>query len=186
MTTTLVLGGGSGGQRRHAENLLAGADTVTTVATGPVQSVADGGQPADHHSCGAARREGRSDTRTTMETTDVTRAIIAARGPVLIDCLGTWVSAVIDEVDAWQNPARAHQHLGSLLDELLVAWSSVPFDLVAVSTEAGMGVVPDTPSGRLFRDALGTVNTRVGAASHRVHLVVAGRALDLSGCPLVS
>jgi adenosyl cobinamide kinase/adenosyl cobinamide phosphate guanylyltransferase len=41
--------------------------------------------------------------------------------------------------------------------------------------------VPATPAGRLFRDRLGRLNQRLGATADRLYLVVAGRALDLSG-----
>ena len=58
-------------------------------------------------------------------------------------------------------------------------------DLVAVTNEVGLGVVPATSSGRLFRDELGRVNAELSAASEHVHLVVAGRVLDLSGAPVV-
>jgi adenosylcobinamide kinase/adenosylcobinamide-phosphate guanylyltransferase len=51
--------------------------------------------------------------------------------------------------------------------------------VVAVSDEVGFGVVPETPTGRRFRDALGTLNQRLAAAADEVHLVVAGIPLRL-------
>jgi hypothetical protein len=53
-------------------------------------------------------------------------------------------------------------------------------EVVAGTTEVGAGVVPATASGRLFRDELGRLNTRLSLASERVLLVVAGRAIDVS------
>ena len=50
---------------------------------------------------------------------------------------------------------------------------------MVVTNEVGLGVVPEHRSGRLFRDLLGTVNQRVGAACDEVHLVIAGRVLRL-------
>ena len=58
-------------------------------------------------------------------------------------------------------------------------------DVVAVTNKVGLGVVPPSVSGRLFRDELGRLNTALSTASDRVHLVVAGRVLDLSHAPLV-
>jgi adenosylcobinamide kinase/adenosylcobinamide-phosphate guanylyltransferase len=52
-------------------------------------------------------------------------------------------------------------------------------DVVVVTNEVGLGVVPEHRSGRLFRDLLGLVNQRVAAACDEVHLVVAGRVLRL-------
>ena len=59
-------------------------------------------------------------------------------------------------------------------------------DVVAVTNEVGLGVLPAHASGRLFRDELGRLNTRLSAASDQVHLVAAGRVLDLSDAPLVA
>ena len=52
-------------------------------------------------------------------------------------------------------------------------------DVVLVTNEVGLGVVPAHRSGRVFRDLLGTLNQRVGRACDEVHLVVAGRTLRL-------
>ncbi len=51
--------------------------------------------------------------------------------------------------------------------------------MVLVSNEVGSGVVPEHPSGRLYRDLLGTLNARVAAGCDEVSLVVAGRVLTL-------
>ena len=56
---------------------------------------------------------------------------------------------------------------------------------MVVTNEVGLSVVPSTSSGRIFRDELGRLNAAVSAASNRVALVVAGRVLDLSSCPVV-
>ena len=45
---------------------------------------------------------------------------------------------------------------------------------MAVSDEAGLGVVPGTPAGRLFRDELGRLNQLLAAESEEAELVVAG------------
>jgi adenosylcobinamide kinase/adenosylcobinamide-phosphate guanylyltransferase len=51
--------------------------------------------------------------------------------------------------------------------------------VVAVSDEAGLGVVPATPAGRRFRDELGRLNQLLAAESEEAELVVAGRVLPL-------
>ena len=67
----------------------------------------------------------------------------------------------------------------------LDALGSAPVAVVRVSSEVGLWVVPSTSSGRMFRDELGRLNAAVSAASDHVFLVVAGRVLDLYGCPVV-
>jgi adenosylcobinamide kinase / adenosylcobinamide-phosphate guanylyltransferase len=55
----------------------------------------------------------------------------------------------------------------------------LPCNVVLVSNEVGMGLVPPYPLGRLFRDALGRVNQAAAAACGEVYLVVAGITLRL-------
>jgi adenosylcobinamide kinase/adenosylcobinamide-phosphate guanylyltransferase len=50
---------------------------------------------------------------------------------------------------------------------------------VLVSAEVGLGVVPATRSGRLFRDRLGTLNAALADVSAQVLLLVAGLPLRL-------
>jgi adenosylcobinamide kinase/adenosylcobinamide-phosphate guanylyltransferase len=53
--------------------------------------------------------------------------------------------------------------------------------VVAVSDEVGLGVVPGTASGRLFRDELGRLNQALAAESEEAELVVAGQVIPLDG-----
>jgi adenosylcobinamide kinase/adenosylcobinamide-phosphate guanylyltransferase len=52
-------------------------------------------------------------------------------------------------------------------------------NVVLVSNEVGMGLVPETALGRTFRDALGRVNQRAAAVCSEVYFVVAGLPLRL-------
>ena len=56
---------------------------------------------------------------------------------------------------------------------------------IAVSNEVGMGLVPDNPMGREYRDVLGRVNAIWAHAASDAYLVVAGRALRLEEPPRV-
>ena len=107
-------------------------------------------------------------------------ALGEAEGPVLVDCLGTWLTALIDTAGLWEAPVDGVEALVSArTTELCAALAECPHDVVLVTNEVGLGVVPEYRSGRLFRDLLGVVNLRVAAAVDEVHLVVAGRVLTL-------
>ncbi|TWP37027.1 bifunctional adenosylcobinamide kinase/adenosylcobinamide-phosphate guanylyltransferase [Leekyejoonella antrihumi] len=181
MTTTLVLGGVRSGKSRHATRLLPQDQSVTVITPG--------GKPTDDDPAWASRvaahRAARPNGWTTAESSDVTRGILRARTPVLVDCLGTWVTAIIDAAGAWDDREKATELVTTATQELVAIWANAPFDCVAVSNEVGMSLVAQTASGRLFQDLLGQVNAQVSAVSHRTHLVVAGRVLDLSDAPLV-
>jgi adenosylcobinamide kinase/adenosylcobinamide-phosphate guanylyltransferase len=181
MSVTLVLGGARSGKSRYAESLLRAHPRVTYVAPG---AVPDGSDPewAERISQHRAHRPAAWSTR---ETTELAGVIRAADHPVLIDCLSTWLTHLIDDIDAWQDRARAESHLEKETAGLLDALACATVDVVLVTNEVGCSVVPSTKSGRMFRDDLGRLNVAVSAASDHVALVVAGRVLDLSDCPVV-
>jgi adenosylcobinamide kinase/adenosylcobinamide-phosphate guanylyltransferase len=170
----LVTGGVRSGKSRHAEALLADRPEVVYVATGPSPSSDDVEWAAR-----VARHQASRDPRwRTIETTDLP-AVIDARTPTLVDCLGVWLTAVVDELGGWGvDTARWQPELDRRVDALVAAVAAAP-DIVLVTNEVGLGVVPAHASGRLFRDLLGILNQRVGSACDEVHLVVAGRVLRL-------
>ena len=96
-----------------------------------------------------------------------------------MDCLGTWLTAVVDEASLWDSPSdEVTAHVERLVAEVTAVLAGRD-QCVLVTNEVGLGVVPAHRSGRLFRDLLGLVNQRVAAACDEVHLVVAGRVLRL-------
>ena len=90
--------------------------------------------------------------------------------PVLVDCLTLWLSNVLL---ADRNLDEAVRAGWSRLLQL------VPGPLVVVSNEVGLGIVPETPLGRTFRDAQGRLNQRVAAIADRVVFLAAGLPLTL-------
>jgi adenosylcobinamide kinase/adenosylcobinamide-phosphate guanylyltransferase len=172
----LVTGGVRSGKSRHAESLLPDGVPVAYVAPGPVPDTED----VDWAARVAAHQAARPAHWVTRETREVAEALVGASGPVLVDCLGTWLTGVIDDRGLWEAPSdEVAARVGELTDELVRALAETSGDVVLVTNEVGLGVVPAHRSGRLFRDLLGTVNQRVAAVCDEVHLVVAGRVLRL-------
>jgi adenosylcobinamide kinase / adenosylcobinamide-phosphate guanylyltransferase len=172
----LVTGGVRSGKSTHAEGLI-GHEPATYVAPGPTPHAA---ADPDWTARIAAHRARRPPAWTTLETHDLADALARAEQPVLVDCLGTWLTAVIDAADAWELDAdRVHDLVLARTDAVTEALQGSEHDVVVVTNEVGLGVVPEHRSGRLFRDLLGTVNQRVAASCDEVHLVVAGRVLRL-------
>ena len=167
MSRVLVLGGSRSGKSAHAESLLAGMEEVTYLAT----SVAPAGDQ-EWAARVAAHRARRPATWTTVETT--APSTLLGRGPFLVDSVTTWVAALMDETGIWGEDPDAADRLARRVDALVEAWTMTPADVVAVSDEVGLGVVPETRAGRLFRDTLGTVNQRLAGTADHVWFVVAG------------
>ena len=112
----------------------------------------------------------------TLETCDVAD-ILAARepaGPVLVDCLATWLARAMDDCGLWSGARDAGSRLAVRADRLVAAWQRTSREVIAVSNEVGSGIVPATASGRRFRDELGRLNSRIAAASDEVWLCIAG------------
>jgi len=170
----LVTGGVRSGKSAHAEALLATEETVTYVAAGPTYDDADWQERVTRH------RARRPASWTTLETTDVAAALAVATGPLLVDCLGTWLTAVIDEAGLWEAPlADVEAHVAGRVTGLVAGLRAATEPVVVVTNEVGLGVVPEHRAGRLFRDLLGTANQRLASACDEVHLVVSGRVLRI-------
>ncbi|GAB2760613.1 bifunctional adenosylcobinamide kinase/adenosylcobinamide-phosphate guanylyltransferase [Terrabacter koreensis] len=179
-TTTLVTGPVRSGKSRHAEDLLWQSEAVTYVATGRRATPDDpewSRRLADH-------RTRRPASWRTLETTDVATTVDAATGPVLVDCLGTWLTALVDET-GWDDLVAAADVVRAAGERLVGSLCAATVPVVVVTNEVGWSLVPTTASGRFFQDELGRLNAGVAAVSAHVHLVVAGRVLDLSDAPVV-
>ena len=173
----LVTGVTRSGKSRYAEGLLAGAPSVTYLASGPG---ADPAVDAEWAARIAAHQARRPAHWTTVETDDLAGAVRAARQPVLIDSLGSWLATVLDRLEAWNAPAEAWTGaFENQLADLADAWRSCQQLAVAVTNEVGWGLVGEHRSGRVFTDLLGTVNQTMAEASDEVVLIVAGRPLRL-------
>lgn len=172
----LILGGARSGKSEEAELRAAAEGDVTYVATGPA-----GKLDAEWAARVRAHRERRPPWWRTVVDTNLAAVLRRAHGFVLIDSMTTWLAAVMDVCDAWNRPTAAVGPLSDAVADLVAAWRSTRGHVVAVSDETGLGIVPPTAAGRLFRDELGRLNRVLAAESEEATLVVAGRALPLPG-----
>lgn len=167
MSRVLVLGGSRSGKSAHAESLVRGrADVVYLATSAPAPGDAEWARRV------AAHRARRPAAWTTLETTDPED--LPRGGTVLVDSVTTWVAALMDRAGVWTGAPDADHRLAADVDALVAAWARTPAHVVAVSDEVGLGVVPETRSGRLFRDTLGAVNQRLAGTADEVWFVVAG------------
>lgn len=168
----LYLGGARSGKSTAAEARVAQLP-ATYVATA-ISDSAD----AEWQDRIAQHQARRPEHWRTEETRDLPSVIAAATPdqPVLIDCLTLWLSGVLDDLDAWSQPTEsaALATASQAISEVTAAIAAAPGGVVLVSNEVGSGIVPETPSGRIFRDLLGRCNAAVAATCDEVNLVVAG------------
>ncbi|APU23099.1 bifunctional adenosylcobinamide kinase/adenosylcobinamide-phosphate guanylyltransferase [Actinoalloteichus sp. GBA129-24] len=177
---TLVLGGARSGKSAHAEGLLPADGPAVYLATGRRD-------PADEDWTTriAAHERRRPGWWRTVEVTigaDLPRQLADLRStgdPVLVDDLATWLTGLFDDHDVWVSSTTGAAEARAQQDALVAAVARHAGRLVLVSAEVGLGVVPSTRSGRLFRDELGALNARLAEACDEVCLLVAGLPLRL-------
>jgi adenosylcobinamide kinase/adenosylcobinamide-phosphate guanylyltransferase len=168
---TLVLGGARSGKSAFAESLLDPGLACRYVATGE-PGAEEGGWAARL----AAHRARRPAGWVTVESLDLAGLLAEGATPLLVDSLGSWLARVADRDRLWGGEEAA---FAPVLDGVARAWAAAPGRVVAVSEEVGLGVVPASAAGGLFRDVLGTLNRLIAAASEEVFLVVAGLPVRL-------
>jgi adenosylcobinamide kinase/adenosylcobinamide-phosphate guanylyltransferase len=103
----------------------------------------------------------------------------AAYDVILLDCLTLWLSNVLL---ADGDP----DHLRRRLDELDAALAERRGVTIIVTNEVGMGIVPETPLGRAFRDLAGTAHQRLSRAADEVYMAMLGTMLRIKPGPVTS
>lgn len=169
----LLLGGARSGKSSAAQRLAQTGGRVLFIATAQALDT-------DMARRIAAHRAGRPAAWDTLEEPFDPAAAAAPHlgryDTVVLDCLTMWVSNLLLR---HEDSAAAEPALLDAAGRLLALIKGSPAAWIVVSNEVGLGVVPPSPLGRTYRDALGRVNQLVAARADRVYLLVAGLALEL-------
>lgn len=184
MSATLVLGGARSGKSAFAERLaLESGKEVVYLATSRAGDAEMAARIAHH------RERRPAHWQTVEEELALAASLRAHSAPnriVLVDCLTLWLSNLLfcdgrewPEVGAVTLPERFHAERAALLELL----GDAPGDIVFVSNEVGMGIVPWGAVSRSFADEAGRLNQDVAARAERVVFVAAGLPLVLKGSP---
>lgn len=170
--TAMVLGGTRSGKSRVALDLgRATPGRRAFVATCRVQ-------PGDAEMAArvSAHRERRDASWKTIEEPldlgERVDALAREYDVIVADCLTLWLFNLIEREEGDAGIARR-------LDRLTASIAASRARVIVVSNEVGMGIIPPTHLGRLFRDWQGLVNQAVAEAVSDVYLVTAGLARRL-------
>ncbi len=166
---SLVLGGARSGKSRFAQQLAEsrGGDVlfVATAAPGDDDMAA---RIARH------RAERPAHWRTLEAQHGLALALVSAppASTVVLDCATLWVSNLLLADASWEAAAAE-------LDALLEWYRAHSVELIVVSNEVGLGIVPGDALSRAFREWLGWFNQRLAAEAGAVYLMVAGLAIEV-------
>ncbi|MHC5308099.1 bifunctional adenosylcobinamide kinase/adenosylcobinamide-phosphate guanylyltransferase [Bartonella sp. LJL80] len=166
---TLVLGGIRSGKSRFAEELvLAKGKKPVYVATAEIFNQ-EMQKRVDLHR--ARRHQYWLECEAPIA---LLAALLQYQGnshAILVDCLTVWLGNLMHyEEDISQS-------IKSFVDGL----SALDADIVLVSSEVGLGIVPDNALARAFCDHAGTLNQAIAAISSEVYFIAAGLPLKLKG-----
>jgi len=180
---TLVFGGARCGKSAHAEQLAAvSGKPVVYLATAAVGDAEMAARIALHRQ----QRENRQ-WQTVEETLALGATIRSYSKPdnlLLVDCLTVWLSNLLfceektyPEIGRITPPSRFTQER----EAFLLALNEAPGEIVLVSNEVGMGIIPMGAISRWFVDEAGRLNQAVAARCERVQWIAAGLPLTLKG-----
>jgi adenosylcobinamide kinase/adenosylcobinamide-phosphate guanylyltransferase len=93
---------------------------------------------------------------------------------ILLDCITLLASNLLLTLSEDCTQEDANQRILSEIDALLEVVAQSDLTWLMISNEVGMGVVPPSRLGRLYRDALGRANRRIAQAADEALLLVAG------------
>lgn len=120
----------------------------------------------------------------THETSDPIPVIAQARAGecVLIDCLTLWLTHLLDDLDAWNRLDERdvlNKEVETANSRLIEAIECSAADVICVTNEIGMSIIPIDPGSRLFADLMGRTSAAISDIMTDVFLVVAGRPMAL-------
>ena len=169
----LVLGGCRSGKSRYAEQWVAGNfSDMVFVATLEARDDSEMDQRIALH------RQSRGIGWLTVEEPLNLAGVLAKNETgaevFLVDCLTMWLTNMMMQ-------GFGDEKIQGEVARLSQAVAGLAASVVLVANEVGLGVVPESPLGRRFRDLAGWANQQVALVCGQVVLVTAGLPLRLKG-----
>ena len=180
MSTELILGGARSGKSHLAEQRAAAhGGPVTVIATAEAGDDEMAARIARHR---ADRPAHWRVIEAPVALAETLQTSAEAHRCVIVDCLTLWLSNMLTAAPGGLAAPHSADHLAAwqeALARLVETLPSLPGTVILVANEVGLGLVPETPLGRLFRDEAGRLNQAVAAACDRVTFVAAGLPMTL-------
>jgi len=168
---TLVIGGARSGKSTYAANLAGKCfkKPLYLATAEPFDS-----EMAERIACHKSSRGPEwTCVEEPLEVPAALSGISARHDGVLLDCVTVWLCNVLVR--------EGKKTMRTRIDSLVAALRNRKRDVIVVSNEVGMGIVPGSRMGRDFRDYAGWLNQDLAAIADNVVFVVAGIPMVLKG-----
>jgi len=174
-----ITGGARSGKSNFAEKMATSlGKSVAYLATG---------QPLDKEMTLRIKKHINKrpiDWETYEEPIEV-RALVSRLGlekeVILIDCLTLLTSNLLLRKEDEVEDSKRQEEILLEIKKLAEVSYKVPAQVIIVSNEVGMGLVPDNPLGRVYRDILGRANSIIADKADEVFMMVSGISLKIKG-----
>ncbi|MDA0147649.1 bifunctional adenosylcobinamide kinase/adenosylcobinamide-phosphate guanylyltransferase [Vibrio sp. LaRot3] len=175
MSIHLVLGGARSGKSSYAEwQVIEQSHLKRHYIATAIAFDKEMEQRIAHHQAG--RDEGWQLHECPLQVASLLQSF-TSDDVVLVDCLTLWLNNVIF---ADGNTASSEQ-ISSTVDQLVIALQNTKAEVVLVSNEVGLGVIPMGEVTRLYVDHAGWMNQAIAKVANQVTFVAAGLPMKLKG-----
>ena len=172
-----LLGGARSGKSQYAETWAREHGLrVLFVATAQAKDADMEQRIADHQ---AARPPGWQTLEAPIDSARQIAATAIEHDTLILDCVTLLTSNILLSLPDTATQREANDAALGEIERLLAAQAQSDATWLVVSNEVGMGIVPPTRLGNLYRDMLGRANQRIAAQADEVLLLVAGIAWRL-------
>ena len=170
----LVLGGARSGKSSFAEKLIRDRGGCKFyLATAPVCDPEMRDRIARHQAIRAADHWTTIEEQFELENA-LCRAVSQGAQSILVDCLTLWINNLL-----YQNAELTEAEFSERAASLLQTLKSLPACIVLVINEVGLGLVPENPLARKFRDLSGRCAQTLAAGADEVYFLAAGLPLRM-------
>lgn len=174
-----ITGGARSGKSNFAEKM--------TISLGKSVAYLATGQPLDKEM--AFRIKKHKNKRSTewetyeepFEISELVSRLGVKKEVIIIDCLTLLASNLLLRKEDKVEDSKWQEEILLEIEKLTEISYKVPAQVIIVSNEVGMGLVPENPLGRVYRDILGRANSIIANKADEVFMMVSGIPLKIKG-----
>jgi adenosylcobinamide kinase/adenosylcobinamide-phosphate guanylyltransferase len=174
----LITGGSRSGKSTYAQNIAESISGIRTyIATCPYIDEEMEERIRKHKES----RRG-SSWKTIEETVDLAGALRASNESrvILVDCLTLWINNLMYAAEQ-RGDGFSEELISTLSKEIIHVSRDLPGTVIFVTNEIGLGIIPDNPISRRYRDIAGRCNQIMAGCADTVVFMISGIPLIIKG-----